>query len=149
MRRCANATNLPVSGSAGLFWLNRHGYFCGGDAACFADVYGFIAADDVARATGIMIHKISAASGDNDFLGHIDAADFVIITTPQKANILADKCRQQLGATIPYFYPAADWQVLQQSSEMARLTMHVTKLTSADGPVTSIEDLRLALQSSL
>jgi CheY-like chemotaxis protein len=115
----------------------------------FADVYGFVAADDVARATGIMIQKAVATSGDNDFLGHISASDFMIITSPQKTVRLADQCRQQLDAAIPYFYPAADWQVLQESPDMARLTMHVSKHTSADGPISSIEDLRLALQSSL
>ena len=96
-----------------------------------------------------MIQKVLAASGNNDFLGHINAADFVIITTPQKTNRLAEQCRQQLGSAIAYFYPAVDWQVLLESSEMARLTMRVAKLTSADGPVTSIEELRPALQGSL
>jgi CheY-like chemotaxis protein len=44
---------------------------------------------------------------------------------------------------------ATGWQALQKSPSRAHLTPHVTSLASADGPVYSFEDLRLALQSSL
>jgi CheY-like chemotaxis protein len=112
----------------------------------FSETYGFIAADDVARATGLMIRQIVDASGGCDFLGHLDAAEFAIITTLGQASLLAEQCRQRLATTVPYFYPAADWQALQAGPDLERLRAHVTALTSEDGPIGTPEEFHQAVQ---
>ena len=115
----------------------------------FSDVYGFVAADDVARACGWMLQQAVEAAGGCEFLGHLGPADFLIVTSARRAGQLAEQCRQQLSSTIPYFYPAADWQALQASPELDRLSLHVDSLTSANGKITTFEELRQALQSTL
>ncbi len=120
-----------------------------GGLSDFSDTYGFVAADDVARATAVMLRQAADTSGGCEFMGHIAAADFVIITSLFNVNRLAQECLQRLDAAIPYFYPAADWQGLQESPESGRLSAHIAKLTSAEGPATTFEELRLALLNAL
>ncbi|MGD2079317.1 MAG: response regulator [Chloroflexota bacterium] len=115
----------------------------------FSESYGFVVADDVARANGLMIQQIVKASGDCEFLGHLDAAEFIIVTSPGQADKLAEQCRRRLEATIPYFYPAADWQALQDKPEAERLTPHSATLSSADGSISTLKQFYQALQSAL
>lgn len=114
----------------------------------FSDSYGFIVADDVARATGMMIQQDVQASGGCEFLGHLDAAEFLIVTTPTQASQIAEQCRQRLEATIPFFYPAADWQTLQTSPSASRLIPRVAAYTSANGSISTLEEFHRTWQSA-
>lgn len=157
MRYLTNpVTGLPESSAtreqlSSMFEQEEWGLVLAGIAGLreFSDLYGFVAADDVARASGMMIQQAVEAAGGCEFLGHLDAADFLIVTSAGKAGRLAEQCRQRLSSTIPYFYPAADWQALQSSPEMGRLSLHVATLTSANRQITTVEELRQALQSTL
>jgi CheY-like chemotaxis protein len=111
----------------------------------FSDRYGFVAADDVARAAGVMLRQETDLAGDCEFLGHISPTDFVIITSPGRVKRLAEQCRQRLNSAIPYFYPATDWKRLQASATSSRLTAHIASATSADKPAATLNELRLAL----
>lgn len=115
----------------------------------FSESYGFVAADDVARATGLMIQQVVEASGGCDFLGHLDAAEFVIIASARQVDLLAEQCRQRLVANIPFFYPATDWQALQETPDSKRLTARVAVLTSASGLITTLDEFHRALKGAL
>jgi PleD family two-component response regulator len=70
----------------------------------FRDRYGFVAADDVARAVSLMITNAMQDSGAaNDFVGHLDSVDFVIITTPDRYKKVAENCLIRLQPSIQYF----------------------------------------------
>jgi DNA-binding response OmpR family regulator len=116
----------------------------------FRDRYGFVAADDVIRAVSLMLNNALQESGaETDFVGHIDGAEFVIITSPDRSGRLIDNCLSRLQPSIQYFYPAIDRAQLDQLPHSERLTVQVTTLSSQDGVFQSVAELRTALSQSL
>lgn len=112
----------------------------------FRDQYGFVASDDVARATGIMLSgALRAMAGPEAFIGHLDTADFVAIVSSNQAKPLAERYETQLSTALPQFYPAIEREGPSSIEEPHRLTYHITALTSKDGEFNDYEDLREAL----
>ncbi|MGH2536112.1 MAG: response regulator transcription factor [Candidatus Promineifilaceae bacterium] len=111
----------------------------------FRDEYGFVAADDATRAVGLMITNALEASGAAaDFVGHLGPAYFVVVTDPERLDKVAAHCRQRLEAAIPYFYSAYS----APARPRQRLAAEVFKLSSAEGGVTSLEELRAAVNAT-
>jgi PleD family two-component response regulator len=112
----------------------------------FRDRYGFVPADDVARAVSLMITNAMQDSGAaNDFVGHLDSVDFVIITTPDRYKKVAENCLIRLQPSIQYFYPAVDRAHIDELSESERLQVNVNNLSSQNGKFSSIKELQAAL----
>lgn len=116
----------------------------------FRDRYGFVAADDVARAVSLMITNAMQDSGAaNDFVGHLDAVDFVIITTLDRHKKVAENCLVRLQPSIQYFYPAVDRAYINEMSESERLQVQVSNFSSQNGKYTSIQELQDALYRNI
>jgi PleD family two-component response regulator len=112
----------------------------------FRDRYGFVAADDVTRAVSLMITNAMQDSGaEDEFIGHLDAVEFIIITIPERCKKVAENCAVRLQPSIQYFYPAVDRQRVKDLPEVERLTVQVTSLSSRDGNIPDIAALRAAL----
>jgi DNA-binding response OmpR family regulator len=59
----------------------------------FADTFGFTVADTVIRDTGsAVLGAVQAVGGPKDFVGHIGGDDFIVVTTPDKAEAIAREC---------------------------------------------------------
>ncbi len=113
----------------------------------FRDKYGFVAADDVSRAVTLMIANAVQESGGENFVGHADSGDFVILTTSEQCQKLADRCMVRLHPSIQYFYPALERQRLHELPESERLRVHVAAVSSAKFQGSSMEDLFAALEN--
>lgn len=114
--------------------------------AHFRDRYGFVAADDVARAVSLMITNALVESGSADnFVGHLDSAEFAIITGSEQSQKLVESCLLRLQPAIPYFYPAADRDRLMKRPESERLSVYVASITVHDGEYRDLAALRAAL----
>jgi len=112
----------------------------------FRDQYGFVASDDVARAVSLMLSKtVKDGDEDKNFIGHIDAADFLIITSATKASTLARKCEMRLKPSLPYFYPAIDREKMESRPEHEKLSFMVSSVSSDQGKISSLDDLRAML----
>lgn len=112
----------------------------------FRDRYGFVAADDVIRAVSVMLkHAMEETGASADFLGHVDAATFLIISAASRAPKLADSCLLRLTTAIPYFYPAAADRSAPDPSDSSPLAPNVRCLTARDGQFGSLADLQAAL----
>lgn len=112
----------------------------------FRDEYGFVAADDVTRAVSLMLTNAMQENGaEEDFIGHTDAAVFVIITAAGRCEQLAERCRVRLEPSVQYFYPAMDRPRVDELAESERLTVEVGTLTHEDGAYKSLEELGTAL----
>jgi PleD family two-component response regulator len=116
----------------------------------FRDRYGFVAADDVARAVSLMITNAMQDSGAaNDFVGHLDTVDFVIITGIERYKKVAENCLIRLQPSIQYFYPAVDRAYINEIAESERLQVRVANLSSQNGAFGSIKDLQAALYDNI
>lgn len=114
----------------------------------FRDKFGFVAADDVSRAVTLMIaNAVQESGGSNDFVGHADSGDFIILTSSERCQKLAERCMVRLHPSIQYFYPAMERQRLYEIPESDRLTVYVAAVTSQQFQGSSIEDLFAALDN--
>ena len=62
----------------------------------FADTFGFSHADEVIRRTGAAIADSAAVvGGRGDFVGHIGGDDFLVVTTEEKSQAIADEAARR------------------------------------------------------
>lgn len=115
----------------------------------FRDQYGFVAADDVTRAVSLMITNAMQegrnSSEEDEFIGHADVVDFVVITERSRCQKLAERCRMRLHPSIQYFYPAIDRERVSDMDESERLTVEVACLSSGAGEFKRLSELGEAL----
>ena len=73
------------------------------------DYYGFESGDNVIKETArILIDSIQKKGTAKDFVGHIGGDDFVIITTPEKAEEIARKIVMDFDNISPTFFEEKD-----------------------------------------
>ena len=87
-------------------------------AVCYADLdhfkvfndhYGFARGDDIIPLTAkILLQAVRARGHPDDFIGHIGGDDFVMITTPDRAEGVCQQVIEEFDATIPGRYDEAD-----------------------------------------
>jgi DNA-binding response OmpR family regulator len=110
----------------------------------FREAYGFVASDDVLRAVSLMIqnaiHEIGAT---DDFLGHIDATDFTLISSPARVVDLQEHIRTRLEQSLDYFYPIKDRE--QPATKGKHLAVKMGVLLAEDVNAHSVEQLKVAL----
>ncbi len=116
----------------------------------FRDKYGFVSADDVTRAITLMITNAVKESGSNDeFIGHTDSGDFIILTSSAHCMDLAERCLIRLQPSIQYFYPALDRQRLHELPEFERLSVQVVSLSSQEHKGDGIESIFISLAKKM
>jgi CheY-like chemotaxis protein len=107
----------------------------------FRELYGFIAADDVIRAINLMIHNAVREIGKaNDFIGHLNPDEIIVVTTPQNLPGLAERIQTRLEQTLEYFYPLKDREWVDQQEN--RLAVHLFQLNARQGTFSSLQDLK-------
>jgi len=110
----------------------------------FREAYGFVASDDVLRAVSLMIvNTIREVSGPEDFLGHIGAADFVIVIPAASLNALIERLRSRLEQSLDYFYPIKDREKASRQKE--RLAIKLAEVAAPSGHFATPEQLKLEL----
>ncbi|MCA9965088.1 MAG: response regulator transcription factor [Anaerolineales bacterium] len=113
-----------------------------GGLTAFRDKYGFVAADDVTRAVSVMIgNALKDAGSPDDFIGHTNSHDYVILTTAGRQKRLADRCRMRLQPSIQYFYPALDRNRVKLLPEAERLSIQVSSMSAADNNPSEVRAL--------
>jgi DNA-binding response OmpR family regulator len=71
----------------------------------YNEVYGDLAGDQLIKALGAILVESAA---ENDFVGHIEADDFLLITDAASADEKAEKICQQFDKASKRFYPSED-----------------------------------------
>jgi DNA-binding response OmpR family regulator len=114
----------------------------------FRDLYGFVAADDVLRALALMIRNAVREFGtDADFIGHLAAETFVIITGPNAIKSIRERLEARLQQSREYFYPVRDRQKIREGIETDHLRLTSASVDSSAGPFNSVDDLLGALEN--
>ncbi len=108
----------------------------------FREAYGFIASDDVLRATSVMVHNTIRESGTpNDFLGHLTTTTLALVTTPKNVEEMRKRIKTRLDQSLEFFYPLKD-RVEKKKIEEGFLTIEITELDVSDGPFKSATELK-------
>jgi len=75
----------------------------------FNDKYSYLRGDKVIRTTAQIILKVIKEKGNpGDFIGHIGGDDFIIITTPDKVDVLCRGIIKDFDQEIPNLYDEED-----------------------------------------
>jgi diguanylate cyclase (GGDEF)-like protein len=75
----------------------------------YNDKYGFEHGDEVLRQTArILIETVKTFGNNGDFIGHIGGDDFVIVTTPERADLICKKIIEDFEKSVPTFYSETD-----------------------------------------
>lgn len=75
----------------------------------FNDKYGYIAGDRVILQTAkIITSSVKNLGQPGDFVGHIGGDDFVILTSPEKHELIAQECINEFNRLIPFHYASED-----------------------------------------
>ncbi len=72
----------------------------------YNDIYGFVQGDEVIKETAKII--LSASKGETDFVGHIGGDDFVVVSTPDRWEMLSQTIIERFDAKAPSFYNDED-----------------------------------------
>jgi DNA-binding response OmpR family regulator len=115
----------------------------------FRERYGFVAADDVLRAIALMLRNAVREFGsEDDFIGHLGAEDFVVITSPAAVKPVYERLEARLEQSRAYFYPVRANQPPLTDQETRHLQLRSAAVLSTDGPFASLDDLLAALQAA-
>jgi len=75
----------------------------------YNDKYGYIKGDEVIMQTAATVSKnVKAYGNENDFVGHVGGDDFVVITLPEKAELIAKNTLRDFDAFVPTCYSETD-----------------------------------------
>lgn len=75
----------------------------------YNDKYGFQHGDEIIRETARLLIRATQELGNpGDFIGHIGGDDFVIVTTPDKAEAIGQKVVDDFEKSAPSFYNDED-----------------------------------------
>ena len=112
----------------------------------FREVYGFVASDDLLRASALMLHDIlGEVCSPTDFRGHLSPAEFLIVTSPKTLRALKERSIKRLEASLDYFYRDQD-----RNSEAFRgrqLAIRTGELLAAQKPFSDLNQLKAENQN--
>lgn len=112
----------------------------------FRETYGFVASDDVLRATGMMIHNAVRELGNpNDFLGQVSPTEFVLVTTPQTLPALQERIRSRLDQAVDYFYPLSERK--ESADRGGRMSIHMRAVSGDQADFQDLKELKSELFS--
>ncbi len=73
----------------------------------YNDVYGFLKGDGVIHQTARVLSEAIRRHGTaEDFLGHVGGDDFVVITSPARADAICEQAVREFERVIPLYYDA-------------------------------------------
>jgi PleD family two-component response regulator len=101
----------------------------------FREKYGFVASDDVLRAVSLMLNNTvrEVGASEKDAIGHIDAYDFVILTTGDRLREIRERIEVRLQHSMEYFYPLRDREKARQAMSESHLQLMIGQVSSQDG----------------
>jgi len=114
----------------------------------FRDIYGFVALDDLLRAVILMIEdSIKQYGSPDDYLGHITATDFIVLTRPAQIDKMANRIAGRLEQSFSYFYRDQDLETdIFQGNHLA---VKIKKLQLVPGKYRNVRELKEELEQLL
>jgi PleD family two-component response regulator len=113
----------------------------------FRERYGFVAADDVLRAIGLILKDLAERDEDEPgFVGHLTTEDFIIVTSADRAAGVRRRIEVRLAQSMEYFYPLKDR--LAGGSLRDPLTISLGVLTNGDTAAQDVDALKTAILRS-
>ncbi len=116
----------------------------------FNEVYGFVAGADVLRFLAMILNEAVDLTGTLDeFVGQIDNDDFIVISTPERAEMVKGIVQQRFDSEIGSFYSFRDREAgyvsyadaAGRESRAPLMTLSIGAITDKDGPFSDIRQV--------
>ena len=123
----------------------------------FNEAYGFVAGDDALRAVGLIISNVVDEAGTmDDLVGHINQSEFLVLTIPEKVDILRDKLADRLTRAVRYFYPLQDRELveaglrgdLSKGMVVPALVIEIGVVNGGEAQFTSVREVKQAAKAA-
>ncbi len=112
----------------------------------FREQYGFLAADDVLRAVGLILHNALRESGGNEeSAGQLTAYDFFALTCVAQLPGLRQRIEERLMQSIQLFYPFQPGDRAGDLPAEDRLQVKVGQLLGSDATFATSRALKSAM----
>jgi PleD family two-component response regulator len=109
----------------------------------YRDRYGFVEADNLLRVLTMLIRNAAREhGGSEDFIGHLEAEDFLMITHIERAAAIREHLELRFKNSGEYFYPLKDRQKLTDEGPL-KLTLRL--ITASDGSFADAASLKSRL----
>lgn len=122
-----------------------------GGLDAFADLYGFVARDDVLRAVALLIRRTAQEEvGGEPFVGQLDDVSFVLTVAPEHAQRVREGLEKRLQEAVAFFYPRTDWEAGKggNGNPLPRLSIRIGLLTGS-ASMQDVKSLRRSIRDSL
>jgi PleD family two-component response regulator len=111
----------------------------------FREAYGFVASDDVLRAISLMVvNTMREISNPEDFLGHLNGTDFILIVPAFNLTALNEKLGARLAQSMEDFYPIKDRE--QAANRSNRLNVKLVALPVKSGEYDNSDKIKSELR---
>jgi diguanylate cyclase (GGDEF)-like protein len=116
----------------------------------YNDVYGFVRGNDLIRLLAHVAMDVIRQSGNvTDFLGHVGGDDFVVITTPERIDLLCGRLIGEFDAQSRALYTEEDLRqgalnAVDRQGHMRTyplVTLSIGVVTNLHRPISSIEEV--------
>jgi diguanylate cyclase (GGDEF)-like protein len=115
----------------------------------FNDVYGFVAGDDALKMIAtILIDVVNEKGNDEDFIGHVGGADFLIVMSEERARPLCEAIIVRFDRDIPLLYSYQDrkagYMTIQEGGRQRTvplMSLSIGVISHTLGPFTDIREL--------
>lgn len=117
----------------------------------FADLYGFVARDDVLRAVALIIRRtVQEEVGGEPFVGQLDDTSFVLAVAPEHAQRVREELEDRLQEAVAFFYPRTDWEAGKggDGGPLPRLSIRLG-LLAGSASTQDVQGLRRSIKDSL
>jgi CheY-like chemotaxis protein len=116
----------------------------------FGDAYGFVAVEELLRyVAGLLTKAVAEMGAPGDFVGHVRADEFLVITERGVAERLAEDVKERFAAGVGTHY---DWQTRERGylllaeengkeRRVELMTMSTAIVTADDGPFADIREI--------
>jgi GGDEF domain-containing protein len=123
----------------------------------FSKSYGFVAGEEVLRFAAMVLGRaVDNAGTPNDFIGHVGADDFIIITTQGSVTPIAEDLKQYFDADVGAHY---DWSTRERGymlvddgagneRKVELMNLAIGAITADDGPFADIREITEAAASA-
>lgn len=116
----------------------------------FREHYGFVAADDVLRAVTLMMkNAVKEHGGKDDFMGHLEHEDFLIVTHKANAKAILDRIERRIQQSREYFYPIKDHNKARKAMTENQLALSSAVIDRSSGSYDTVKALKEALRGAL
>jgi len=119
----------------------------------FRGRYGFVAGDDVLRAVTLMLRNaVRELGSEDDFIGHLDADTFIVITLEEHAEAIRERVQTKMYYSREFFYPMNDREAESNGAHIMPdelLALDTATVDYTSGAYADTDALRAALADGL